>query len=452
MAHRDSERATPGETLPAATAGSLPRVVIIGAGFGGLEAAKTLAKAAVRVTLIDRRNHHLFQPLLYQVATAGLAPTQIATPIRGILRKQHNVEVMLGEVNAIDLERKAAIVGERRAPFDYLIVATGARHSYFGNDAWEPFAPGLKTLEDAVELRKRILIGFERAEFEPDPVERARLTTFVIVGGGPTGVEMAGAIAELAKRALARDYRSIDPSSTRIVLVEAAPRLLAAFPEDLAEHARKALVKLGVEVRLNAPVRNVDADGVMIDGERIESRCVIWAAGVQSSPAAHWLGADADRAGRVRVDARMRLPGRDDVFVIGDCARAEGEDGKPLPGVAPVAKQQGAYAAKAIRAALENKSIKPFRYKDYGNLATIGRSAAVADFNGFHLKGFIGWVVWSAAHIYYLIGFRNRIAVTLDWIWSYLTFERGARLITGDVAPPPAGEPERVPSREVEKA
>jgi NADH dehydrogenase len=411
-----------------------PKVVIIGAGFGGLAAAKTLAHAPVHVTVIDRRNHHLFQPLLYQVATAGLAPNQIATPIRAILRKQKNAHVALGMVEAIDTAGKAVVLGDARVPYDYLIVATGARHAYFGHDDWERFAPGLKTLEDATEQRKRILLAFERAELEDDPAERARLTTFVVIGGGPTGVETAGAIAELAKKALARDYRRIDPKSARIILIEAAPRLLGAFPEDLSEHARRALEKLGVEVRLGHAVTDVDEAGVTLGDERLDGRTVIWAAGVQSSPAARWLDIPADRAGRAIIGADLRAPGHDDVFVIGDCAAIDDANGKPLPGVAPVAKQQGAYAARAVLAAVKGERLdKPFRYVDYGNLATVGRQAAIADFRGFHLKGFIGWLVWCAAHIYYLIGFKNRIAVALDWTWSYLTFERGARLITGDV-------------------
>lgn len=417
------------------TTDALPRVVIIGAGFGGLAAAKTLAHAPVHVTLIDRRNHHLFQPLLYQVATAGLSPNQIATPIRAILRKQKNASVELGKVEDIDTAKREVVLGDRRVPYDYLIVATGARHAYFGHDDWERFAPGLKTLEDATEQRKRILLAFERAELEDDPAERARLTTFVVIGGGPTGVETAGAIAELAKKALARDYRRIDPGMARIVLIEAAPRVLGGFPPDLSEHARRALEKLGVEVQLGHAVTNVDAEGVTLDGERIESRTVIWAAGVQSSPAARWLDIPADRAGRAIIADTLRAPGHDEIFVIGDCAAVSDAEDKPLPGVAPVAKQQGAYAARAILAELRGEPrSKQFRYVDYGNLATVGRKAAIADFRGLHLKGFIGWLVWCAAHIYYLIGFKNRIAVALDWTWSYLTFERGARLITGDVA------------------
>jgi NADH dehydrogenase len=441
MTHLDST-----ETARARELAGLPRIVIIGAGFGGLAAAKALRKVRAHVTLIDRRNHHLFQPLLYQVATAGLAPTQIATPIRAILRKQRNTDVVLGTVDGIDLVAKQVILGETRVAFDFLIVATGARHSYFGHDDWERFAPGLKTLEDATAQRKRILLAFERAELEPDAAERARLTTFVVIGGGATGVETVGAIAELAKKALARDYRRINPASARIILAEAADRVLGAFPKDLSEHARRSLEKLGVEVRLGAAVTAVDDDGIMLGSERIESRCVIWAAGVQSSPAARWLDIPADRAGRATIGDDLRAPGRDDVFVIGDCAAVSDPDGKPLPGVAPVAKQQGEYAARAIKAALAGEPFaKPFRYIDFGNLATVGRKAAVADFRGFHLKGFVGWLVWSAAHIYFLIGFRNRIAVSIDWLWSYLTFERGARLITGDVV---ADAPNKASKRE----
>jgi NADH dehydrogenase len=429
------------ETKPA-----LPRVVIVGAGFGGLSAAKSLKNAPVHVTLIDRRNHHLFQPLLYQVATAGLSPSQIATPIRAIVRHQRNADVELGMVEGVDTVRQEVILGERRVAYDHLILATGARHAYFGHNDWEHFAPGLKTLEDATEQRKRILLSFERAELETDPAERERLTTFVVIGGGPTGVEMAGAIAELANKALASDYSRINPACARIVLLEGAPHVLGSFPETLSEHARKALTKLGVEVRTGAAVTQVDEQGVIVGGERIESRCVIWAAGVQSSPAAKWLNAEADRAGRVLVKPDMRTPGHDNVFVIGDCASLAGKDGKPLPGVAPVAKQQGQYVAKLIAEAIQGRSdVEPFDYKDYGNLATVGRKAAIADIHGFHLRGFIGWLFWSAAHIYFLIGFRNRLAVTLDWAWSYITFERGARLITGDVyaaKPPPSARRE----------
>ncbi|MEQ1809948.1 MAG: NAD(P)/FAD-dependent oxidoreductase [Terricaulis sp.] len=434
MTHLDEECGCPIEAARRDELAGLPKVVIVGAGFGGLTAAKALGKAAAHVTLIDRRNHHLFQPLLYQVATAGLAPTQIATPIRAILRKQRNTDVLLGKVEGVDPTSQHVLLGARRIPYDYLIIATGARHAYFGRDDWERFAPGLKTLEDATAQRRRILLAFERAELEADKAERARLTTFVVIGGGPTGVEMAGAIAELAKKALARDYRMINPRCARIVLVEGAVRILGGFPEGLAENARASLEKLGVEVRSGKAVTTIDETGVTLGDERIESRCVIWAAGVQSSPAARWLGIPADRVGRVVVGADLRAPGHDNIFVVGDCAAVSGAEGKPLPGVAPVAKQQGAYTGKAIAAALNRKRFdKPFRYVDFGNLATVGRKAAIADFRGFHLKGVVGWLLWSVAHVYFLIGFRNRIAVTLDWLWSYLTFERGARLITGDV-------------------
>jgi NADH dehydrogenase len=419
------------EPAAAPAARKTPRVVIVGGGFAGLHAARALRHADAHITLIDRRNHHLFQPLLYQVATAGLAPTQIATPIRAIVRRQKNTDVLMGEVTGVDADARQVKIGNQRIPYDYLVLATGARHAYFGHDEWEPFAPGLKTLEDATSLRARILLAFERAELEPDPAERARLTTFVLIGGGATGVEMAGAIVELAKKALVSDYRRIDPKMARVVLVEAGPKLLAQFPDDLSESARKSLEKLGVEVRLGAAVTGCDAGGVAMGATRIESRCVIWAAGVQSSPAAKWLGATADRAGRAIVGPDLRIDGHREIFVIGDCALASGPGGQPLPGLASVAKQEGKYAGQAILDELAGRPVKPFAYTNYGELATIGRKAAIADFHGLHLRGFIGWLVWSFAHIYFLIGFRNRIAVALDWTWSYLTFERGARLITG---------------------
>jgi NADH:ubiquinone reductase (H+-translocating) len=448
MRHSNPDCGCPIEAARRAELEGRPRVVIIGAGFGGLTAAKALANAKAHVILIDRRNHHLFQPLLYQVATAGLAPTQIATPIRAILRKQRNADVVLDHVNGVDTAAREVILGERRLVYDHLIVATGARHSYFGRDEWERFAPGLKTLEDATEQRKRILLAFERAELEPDPKERARLTTFVVIGGGPTGVETAGAIAELAKKALAKDYRRINPHCARIILVEAGARVLGAFPEELSESAQRSLECLGVEVRTGDSVTTIDRDGIKVGAERIESRCVIWAAGVQSSPAARWFDLAGDRAGRAIIGADLRAPGHDNIYVIGDCASVPDASGKPLPGVAPVAKQQGEHVARAIKAALKRKRFNtPFRYTDFGNLATVGRKAAVADFRGFHLRGFIGWLVWSAAHVYFLIGFRNRVAVTIDWLWSYLTFERGARLITGDITPASAPGP-----RELEAA
>lgn len=409
-----------------------PRVVIIGAGFGGLSAAVALAKAPVDITLIDRRNYHLFQPLLYQVATAGLSPADIAYPIRSIVRRHPNVEVVLGKVTDVDLSGRAVLIGERRVPYDYLVIATGARHAYFGHDEWEKYAPGLKRIEDATQIRRRILLAFERAEATADEAECRKLLTFVIVGGGPTGVEMAGAVVELARMALSRDFRHIDPGRARIILVEAAPRLLLSFPESLSEKARRSLERLGVEVRLGRPVTACDADGVMVGEERIDAATVIWAAGVAASPAARWLKAEKDRAGRVKVSRDLTLPGHPEIFVIGDTAAALDAEGRMLPGVAPVAKQEGSYVARAIAARLRGESVPPFRYRDLGNLATIGRKAAVADFGWLRLSGLPAWLLWGLVHIAFLIGFRNRIAVLLDWLWAYITFQRGARLITGD--------------------
>jgi NADH:quinone reductase (non-electrogenic) len=412
--------------------GGPPRVVIIGAGFAGLTAAKELGKAPVRLTVIDRRNYHLFQPLLYQVATAGLSPAQIATPIRGILRRQRNTTVVLGMVTGIDAEARMVEIGDRRIPYDTLIVATGARHAYFGNDDWERVAPGLKKIDDATYIRRRILLAFEMAENTADPDERRRLLNFVIVGAGPTGVELAGAIAELARRALATDFRNIDPRATRVILVEAGLRVLAAFPEILSAAARRALARLGVEVRLGQRVTQCDDCGVVITGERIEARTILWAAGVAASPAAKWLGAEADRAGRVRVGPDLTLPGHPEIFVLGDTAAASDAAGAPLPGIAPVAKQQGRYAARAIRARLAGRAApRPFRYRHLGNLATIGRKVAVADFGFVRLSGRLAWLLWGLVHVYFLIGFRNRAAVLLDWLWAYVTFQRGSRLITG---------------------
>lgn len=416
-----------------------PRVVIIGAGFGGLSAAKGLRRADVRVTLIDRRNHHLFQPLLYQVATAGLSPGQIATPIRTVLRDQENAEVLLGTVTGVDKARRCVMMGAHAINYDYLVIATGARHSYFGRDEWEPFAPGLKSLEDATELRKRILLAFERAELEQEAGARKRLLTFVVIGAGPTGVEMAGSIAELAHRALASDFRAIDPQAARILLVEAGPRVLSSFPEELSAYTARQLHKLGVEVLTDTRVVDVNDHGVVLQAtgpaQALGSACVIWAAGVAASPVAKWLDVDGDRAGRVTVDEGLNLPGHPEIFVLGDCALARDKRGRPLPGLAPVAKQQGEYVARLLKA----RRSKPgsgrfaFAYRDYGALATIGRKIAIADFGAIRLRGFIGWLTWCVAHIYFLIGFRNRFSVALDWTWSYLTFQRGARLITGPV-------------------
>jgi NADH:quinone reductase (non-electrogenic) len=408
-----------------------PRVVILGAGFAGLSAAKALRNSPFDVIVIDRHNYHLFQPLLYQVATAGLSPADIASPIRGILRDQKNTNVILAEVSHVDLERKEVAAEGLRIDFDHLIVATGARHAYFDHPDWAAYAPGLKTIDDATYLRRRILLAFEKAETEPVAAERRRLLNFVVVGGGATGVEMVGAIAELAKRALAMDFRSIDPKCARIILVEAGPRLLPPFDPSLSEAARHSLERLGVEVRLGAAVTDCDCQGVSLGGERIEARTVMWAAGVMASPAGDWLGAQTDRAGRVKVVADLSLPGHPDVFVIGDTALALDEHGKPLPGVAPVAKQQGKYVADLLMARARGNEMPPFRYRDFGAMATIGRKRAVAQIGRFKISGFVAWVLWSVAHIYFLIGFRNRLAVATNWAWNYLTFQRGTRLITG---------------------
>jgi NADH dehydrogenase len=407
--------------------------VIIGAGFGGLAAAKALAKAPVRVTLIDRRNHHLFQPLLYQVATAALSPADIATPIRSILAKQENATVLLGNVIGIDAQAGEVVLARQRILYDYLVVATGARHSYFGHDDWEAHAPGLKSLEDATEIRSCLLLAFEKAEIECDAAARRRLLTFVIVGGGPTGVELAGAISEIARHALASDFRNIDPRSARVILIEAGSRLLPSFPESLSESARRTLVSLGVDVRLGNAVTQCDKNGVLLGDERIEARVVLWGAGVQASPAARWIAAAADRSGRIEVGADLSIAGHPNIYAIGDTALAKDEGGKAYPGIAPVAKQQGIYVAKAIASRLHGRSCPRFRYRDFGNLATIGRKSAVVNFGWIRITGLIAWAVWSIAHVYFLIGARNRLMVALTWLWAYLTFERGARLITHDV-------------------
>jgi NADH dehydrogenase len=408
-----------------------PRIVIVGAGFGGLSAAKALAGKPFDVTVIDRHNYHLFQPLLYQVATASLSPAEIASPIRGILQRAQNVNVMLGKVSGIDLERHEVLAEGRRVPYDTLVLATGAQHAYFGHGDWAAFAPGLKTIDDATYIRRRILLAFEKAETETDPAERARLLNFIIVGGGPTGVEMAGAIAELANRALAEDFRSIDPRAARIILVEAAPRLLTPFDPPLSEAARTSLEQLGVEVRLGTPVTALDAAGVSVGTERIEARTVIWGAGVIASPAGQWLGAETDRAGRVKVTPDLSVPGHPDIFVIGDTAAIDDANGNPLPGVAPVAKQQGNYVAALLIARQKGKAVAPFRYRDLGSLATIGRKRAVIQMGRLKMKGFFAWLLWCVAHIYYLIGFRNRFVVAISWLWNYITFQRATRLITG---------------------
>ena len=408
-----------------------PHIVIVGAGFGGLAAAQALDGAPLRITVVDRRNHHLCQPLLYQVATAGLSPHQIAAPIRSVLRDQPNVSVVLGEVTGVDLPRREVVLDGGRIPFDHLIIATGARHSYFGNDAWEAYAPGLKTLQDALDIRKRVLLAFERAELSADPAEQRRLLTFAVIGGGPTGVEMAGVMAELSRLALARDFRRINPRQARILLVEAGQRILPAFSERLSAYAAMELGRLGVEVLNGRMVKAVDVECIQVGDERIPAATVVWAAGVTASPAAVWLGAPHDRAGRIATTSELTIEGLPDtVFVIGDTAAVTDPKGGPLPGLAPVAKQQGQYVAKVIRARLAGKPHPgPFRYRDYGHLATIGRGAAVIDFKRVRLTGFTAWVLWTLAHIYYLIGFRNRLGVFVDWLWSYVTLQRGARLI-----------------------
>jgi NADH:ubiquinone reductase (H+-translocating) len=415
--------------MPSNVAIQRPRVVIIGAGFGGLFAAKSLAKARFDVALIDRYNYHMFQPLLYQVATAALSPDDIAWPIRTMFRRDRNVRVVLANVSAVDAERNEVIAEANRIPFDYLIIATGARQAYFGHNDWARHAPGLKTISDAVSLRQRILLAFEKAETEPNPDERRRLLNFVIVGGGATGVELTGAIAELAKRTLAADFRTIDPGSTGIVLVEAGPRLLRQFDESLSRYAQRGLEHLGAKVRLGTAVTGCDEAGISMGTERIESRTIMWAAGVEASPAGRWLGAETDRAGRVKVEPDLSLSGRPNIFVLGDTAFVTGVGGEPLPGVAPVAKQQGAYVARVIAARVGGRPVAPFRYRDFGMLAIIGRSRAVAQFGRIKLSGLPAWLLWCFAHIYYLIGFRNRLTVMLNWAWNFLTFRRGARLI-----------------------
>ncbi len=413
---------------------TLPRVVIIGAGFGGLQAARALRHAPVQVTVIDRSNYHLFQPLLYQVATADLSPADIAAPIRSILRKQPNTSVMLAEVTGVDTVNQRVLMHERSLPYDYLIIATGARHSYFGHDTWEPFAPGLKSIDDAALLRRKILLAFEAAEIEPDPEKRQALLTFVLVGAGPTGVEMAGAIAELAHKTLAHDFRHIDPRTARILLVEATSRILLTFPEALAKKAERALTRLGVEVKTCSPVEAIDGDGVVIAGQRVPARTVIWTAGVAASPAGQWLGTEVDRAGRVRILNDLSVPGQPNVFVLGDTARLA-QDDKLLPGVAPVAMQEGRYVAQLIARRVAGKqSSPPFRYHSRGNLATVGRSFAVAEIGTFQLSGFLAWIIWLVVHITYLIGFRNRLIVLFQWAWEYVTRQRSARLITCELS------------------
>jgi len=409
----------------------LPRVVIVGAGFGGIACARALRHAPASITLIDRQNYHLFQPLLYQVATAGLSPADIAIPIRAIFRDQFNAKVMLAAVTGVDTRRREVLADGLKLPYDHLVIATGAAHSYFGQDAWAPFAPGLKRVDDATLVRRRVLEAFEHAEVAASEAERRRLLSFVIVGGGPTGVELAGAIAELARVGMEKDFRNFDPATAEIILVQAGPRLLPAFPKSLSEVARRSLADIGVKVLLNSQVRLIDADGVMVNDRRIYSRTVLWAAGVAASPAAKWLNAEADTAGRVKVQPDLSVPHLPDVYVIGDTALANCWKGQPVPGLAPAAKQGGAFVAKVIRAKLRGEPVShAFSYRHMGSLATIGRKSAVADFGFVRLRGATAWWLWGIVHVLFLLGSRNRVAVVLNWIWSYMTYRASTRLIT----------------------
>jgi NADH dehydrogenase len=411
-----------------------PEVVIVGGGFGGLYAARALRGAPVHVTIVDRRNHHLFQPLLYQVATAALNPADIAAPIRSVFRGWPNVSVLLAEAAAVNLTAKKLVLTDGELAYDYLVLATGATHAYFGHEEWAPFAPGLKSIEDALEIRRRVLLAYEMAE--RDPERRREWMTFVIIGGGPTGVEMAGALAEISRQALAREFQHIDPSQARIILVEGVSRVLPPYPPDLSAKARTQLERLGVDVWTGARVTGIDASGVTLGQERILARTVVWAAGVAASPLAATLGAPLDRAGRVLVDPTLAVPGRDDVFVIGDLAAVE-QDGQPVPGIAPAAIQMGRHVARNIRLALAGRPRQAFRYRHKGSFATIGRGKAVGEVAGrVKLSGFVAWVAWLTIHIFFLIGFRNRVLVLFQWAYSYVTFRRGARLITGAPLPP----------------
>jgi NADH dehydrogenase len=408
-----------------------PHVLVLGGGFGGLWATRALATAPVRVTLVDRTNHHLFQPLLYQVATAGLSAPNIAAPLRHILRGQRNATVLLDDVTGVNLAARSVTLAQGCLDYDYLIVATGATHAYFGHDDWAQHAPGLKTIDDALRIRRQLLMAFEAAERETDPARRAGWLNFVVIGGGPTGVELAGTLAEIAKHTLPREFRRSDPRSAQVHLIEAGPRVLAAMPESLSQRAREQLERLGVTVSTGAAVTGIDADGVSLGERRIESRTVLWAAGVAASPLGRQLGVPLDRAGRVGVLPDLSLPGHPEVLVIGDLASLKQADGRPVPGIAPAAKQMGAHAARVIEARLAAREAPPFQYRDYGNLATIGRMAAVVDLGRLRFSGMFAWWFWLVAHLFFLIGFRNRLVVLLDWAWSYFTYQRNARIITG---------------------
>ena len=429
-----------------------PRVVIIGGGFGGLQAARLLSRYHASITLIDRKNHHTFQPLLYQVATAGLSPGEIAAPIRWIVRGQRNIEVLLGEVRDFDLSRRLVKLSDCNIPYDYLIVAAGAGHSYFGHDEWEPSAPGLKTIEDALEIRRRVLLAFELAERQAANGEGQPSLNFVIIGGGPTGVELAGTLAEIARKVMASEFISIDSRKTRIILLEGGPRVLSAYAEDLSRSAEEQLRKLGVEVHTSALVTRVDPGVVHLGETELPAAVVLWAAGVAASPLGKKLGESVDRAGRVLVNPDLSVPGHPEVFVIGDLAALKDERGQWLPGVAPVAMQEGAATARNIGCDLQRQSRQDFHYVDKGSLATIGRAAAVAQFGKFHISGYFAWLAWLFVHIFFLIGFRNRLIVLVQWAWSYLTYERGARLITGDTNLPGWTKPKTVPEEHNEAA
>ena len=409
-----------------------PRVVVVGAGFGGLNAARMLAREPVEITIVDRKNHHTFQPLLYQVATAGLSPGEIAAPIRSIFRGETNVLSLLEEVQNFDLDRRLVKTSEQDIPYDYLIVAAGATHAYFGHDEWQPYAPGLKTIEDALEIRRRVLLAFELAERQAVSGASSEPLHFVVVGAGPTGVELAGTLAEITQHVLAHEFRSIDPSRARILLLEGGPRVLPPYPEDLSRSAEEQLRRLGVEVRTSTMVTGIEPGVVRVGETRIVAAVILWAAGVAASPLGKKLGAPCDRAGRVLVEPDLSVPGHPEVFVIGDLAAVKDERGKMLPGVAPVAIQEGQHVASQIRSELRGESRRNFRYWDKGSLATIGRAAAVAQFGRIHISGFVAWLSWLFIHIFFLIGFRNRLQVFIQWAWSYVTYERGARLITGN--------------------
>ncbi len=405
-------------------------IVIVGGGFGGLYAARALRRSRARVTVLDRHNYHLFQPLLYQVASAALSPGDIASPIRWILRRQPNVEVLLADVRRVDTARRTLVLADGEMPYDFLILATGATHAYFGHDEWRVVAPGLKTLEDALEIRRRVLLAYERAERETDAARRQALLTFVVIGGGPTGVELAGALAEISRQSLARDFRHFDPGSARIVLVEGGPTLLAAFPDSLRAAAHKDLERLGVEIRTSTMVTGVAKGRVETAGHSIDAATVIWAAGVAASPLGTTLGVPTDRVGRVLVQPDLTIPGHPEIFVVGDLASLTGANGKPLPGVAQVAIQMGRHAAKNIARTIDGQPHLPFAYKDLGNMATIGRASAVADFGWLRLHGWIAWLAWLFVHIMNLIGFRNRVVVLVQWAWAYFAYQRAIRLIT----------------------